>query len=520
MNKKLNFYGLFLLVVLAALLFRLLNLDVRPMHHDEANQAVKFGNLLEKGEYRYDKTEHHGPSLYYCTLPFAWVLSGASFASVNETTLRLVPVVFGVGIILLFLLFKGGYSPESMFFAGIFAAISPAMVFYSRFYIQEMLLVFFTVGAIAACWRYTQNRTLGWAAAIGLFCGMMYATKETSIIIFGALLAALVFSPLSLRATSRTEKKHGRLTFSHLLVFLAAAVLVFSLLYSSFFRNARGILDSMLAFLNYFDRAGEPGFHSHPWYYYLKILSFSRSGTGPIWSEALILGLALVGCVAAFLPHSRKDTNPLFIRLVLFYTILATAVYSLIPYKTPWNMLPFYIGFILLAGNGAAFMVRVSRKLLLQGLLILALGAGVCQLGLQCYRANFKLYTDPRNPYVYAQTSPDFMNLVKRINDLARYHPDQTKMLIKVITHPDEAWPLPWYLRAFSRVGYWQEVDEAGELSNVPLIISSVDTLDKLQHRLQGNFQSEYYGLRPGVLLALHIKKDLWNAFLQHRTLK
>jgi len=47
----------------AALALRLARLDVRPMHHDEANQAVKFGTLLEHGEYRYDAHDHHGPTL-------------------------------------------------------------------------------------------------------------------------------------------------------------------------------------------------------------------------------------------------------------------------------------------------------------------------------------------------------------------------------------------------------------------------------------------------------------------------
>ena len=68
MNKT-AFRGLFLLSSPARLLLRSVALGLRPMHHDEANQAVKFGTLLEKGEYRYDKNDHHGPSLYYLTLP-------------------------------------------------------------------------------------------------------------------------------------------------------------------------------------------------------------------------------------------------------------------------------------------------------------------------------------------------------------------------------------------------------------------------------------------------------------------
>ena len=60
--------GALVAIALAAgLALRLARLDVRPMHHDEANQAVKFGALLERGEYRYDAHDHHGPTLYYLT---------------------------------------------------------------------------------------------------------------------------------------------------------------------------------------------------------------------------------------------------------------------------------------------------------------------------------------------------------------------------------------------------------------------------------------------------------------------
>jgi len=520
MNKKAAFYGLFLLVILTAILFRLTFLERRPMHHDEANQAVKFGNLLEKGDYRYDKKEHHGPSLYYLSLPFAWIASGKSFASLNEFTLRLVPALFGVGIIFLLLLLKKAFSPETIILSAIFAAISPVIVFYSRFYIQETLLVFFLVGAIVSGWRYSQNRSLLWLAASGFFCGMMYSTKETSIIAFGAILAAWFLSFFSMKKTSRVKENVGLPSVNHLLAFLGIGVLVSFLMYSSFLKNPRGILDSVLAFGTYFERAGEAGFHSYPWYYYLKMLAYSRYGTGPVWSEALILGLALVGSIAAFRISSYGDSSLLFVRFIFFFTLLETSLYSLISYKTPWNMLPFYIGFLLLAGYGAAVIIKASKKFMVRSLVILALGVGIFNLGFQSYRANFRFYADPRNPYVYAQTSTDFMNLVKRIKELARYHPDHNQMLIKVIANPYETWPLPWYLRSFKRVGYWQEVDAAGDFSDVSLIVSSIDKKDKLEPRLQNNYLSEYYGLRPEVLLALYIRKDLWDRFIQKQLKK
>jgi predicted membrane-bound mannosyltransferase len=251
--------------------------------------------------------------------------------------------------------------------------------------------------------------------------------------------------------------------------------------------------------------------------YYLKMLTFSRYGSGPVWSEGLILVLAVIGSVASFYPRWVKNLSPLFMRFIFFFTLLATAVYSLIPYKTPWNMLPFFIGIILLAGNGAAFLVERSKNLVLRSAVILILCTGIIHLGCQAHSANFRFQADSRNPYVYAHTSTDFSNLVQRVEDIAQYHPDRKDMLIKVITHHDEAWPLPWYLRGFTRVGYWQEMDEAGAVEDVPVVISSIDITEKILAKLQETHQGEFFGLRPEVLLAVHIRKDLWEKFLEDR---
>jgi uncharacterized protein (TIGR03663 family) len=512
MSKKPAFYGLFLLAVFGAIVFRVVRLDLRPMHHDEANQAVKFGDLLEREEYRYDPDEHHGPTLYYFSLPFAWMGSGKSFAALDEATLRLVPALFGVGIVLLLLLLKDGFSRSAIVFSGIFVAVSPLMVFYSRFYIQETLLVFFLLGAIAASWRYQADRTWGWAAATGLFIGLMYATKETCVIAFGALFAGFLLARIFTRESIGEKPPIG-----HAFILLGSAFFVAFILFSSFFQNPKGIVDSFLSFQTYFSKAGDAGFHSYPWPYYLKMLTFSRYGNGPVWSEVLVLVLAIFGSVAAFNPKLQKNSSPLFMRFIFFYTLLTTAVYSLIPYKTPWNMLPFFIGLILLAGNGAAFLLDRCKNLASWSMILLILCAGIFHLGVQSYAANFRYYADSRNPYVYAQTSTDFLNLVQRVNDIAQYRPEQNDMLIKVITHPDEAWPLPWYLRGFTRVGYWQEVENAGALEDVPVVISSIDKTEPLLAELQQTHQGEFFGLRPEVLLAVHIRKDLWAKYLESR---
>jgi uncharacterized protein (TIGR03663 family) len=520
------FRGLFICAVLGALLFRVVRLDVRPMHHDEANQAVKFGDLLERGEYRFDPNDHHGPSLYFLTLPVARVAGEKSFADLDEATLRLVPALAGTGLLLLFLLFAGGLSREATLAAAALAAVSPAMTYYSRFYIQETLLVFFLAGFVAAGWRYARTRSVGWAAAAGFSAGMMYATKETSVILFAGLAAALglvfIMNRPAVRragAAAAADARNGRnaqarlRTALHAALFLAAGAVTAALFFTSFFHNPQGLADSVRAIGASFNRAGHPGFHAHPWYYYFQTLAYSKSGgnpvvaDGPVWSEAFLLFLAAAGGIAAFGHDAGKDGNPRFVRFVLFFTVVTAAVYSLIPYKTPWNVLPFYFGLVVLAGNGVGLLLRISRFKLVKILVLAALVPGFANLAVQAYRADFTAPSDPANPYVYAQTSPDLLRLVGTVEKIAAAAAEKKDLLIKVIAPPEETWPLPWYLRQYGRVGYWTSAEAAGELCDADVVIASAANVEKVAMALGDWYQQSFYGLRPEVVLALFVRR-------------
>ncbi len=534
MSKR-AFASLFIAAFLLGAFLRLPRLGLRPMHHDEANQALKFGLLLEAGEYHYDRSDHHGPSLYYLSLPFALAGSGRSLAALTETTLRLVTVAFGLGSILLLLLFIPMMGRAAVAWASLALAVSPAMGYFSRFYIQETILVFFLVGLAAAVGRYRRRPGWGWAAAAGLCAGMMYATKETSVIVFGAAAAAFVLARLGRRepaekkvsspaagspppVTGQTRRVPGIGSHGlHLALAAVVALAVAFLFFSSFLQNPRGFADSILSFKVYFTRAGEAGFHAQPWHYYLGKLAFAPGNGGPFWSEGLILALALIGGVAAFTvkPTGREDAP--FPRFLAFYSVLAAIIYSAIPYKTPWNLLPFMIGFTMLAGRGAAVLTAPPKRNSAKLGLGLALAAGFLQLGFQSWRASFVYPADTRNPYVYAQTATDFTRLVRRVEDIAGLAPDGRNMLIKVIAGPYETWPLPWSLRRFGRVGYWPNAASAGDIDRPPVIISSADETGKIDAVLGPDYQSEYYGLRPGLLLTLSVRNDLWESFLRSR---
>ena len=76
------------------------------MHTDEAVNAIKFGKLLEQGEYRYDKMEYHGPIIHYISLIPAWITGVDKLEDLNEKHLRIIPAIVGIGLLLLVILLK------------------------------------------------------------------------------------------------------------------------------------------------------------------------------------------------------------------------------------------------------------------------------------------------------------------------------------------------------------------------------------------------------------------------------
>jgi uncharacterized protein (TIGR03663 family) len=525
--SKPAFCGLFLASVILAVSFRLVRMDSRPMHHDEANQALKFSALLETGEYRYDRNDHHGPTLYYLTLPFARARGQKMLSALDETTLRIVPALCGVGLILLLGLFADGLGRKAIIFSSLFAALSPSLTYYSRYYIQESLFVLFSVAVLISLGRYALKPGLSWALATGACAGLAYATKETAILVFAAAGIALVLARIWTRSTSPDAglffERPGK-RIAHILAAFAIGVIIAVTLYSSFYRYPQGAMESFTALGDYAVRGIDAGIHAHPWFFYLRILAFSSSA-GVVWSEGLILILALIAVIAAFsrAPVSGKlrrfdpAGNQFWLRYILSYTVLLTLSFSVIRYKTPWNLLTFHAGFIILAGSGTAALLHWFRSSLGRAVIILAILAGCVHLGVQNWRANFLYPADPRNPYVYAQTGPDFLRLSRRIHDLAAIHPDGDNMLVKVVAGPYEQWPLPWYLRDLKRVGYWTAPDSAGKLTAMPVIIASQQNMESLAKILGESCQVEFYGLRPDVLLAVFIDRPLWERYINRR---
>jgi uncharacterized protein (TIGR03663 family) len=504
------------LALAAGLALRFTRLDVRPMHHDEANQAVKFGILLEHGLYRYDAHDHHGPTLYYLTLPAAALRGQATLASLDEHTLRGVTAVFGTATILLLSLLSVGIGRTAVATSAWLLALSPAMVFFSRMFIQESLFACFTLAFVIAVGRQVTGGGLAWSTLAGVAAGLAVATKETSVIVLPAALAACAISWWSLgpgRPRNPLSDARGRVAA---LVSLAAAAAVAALFYSSFLAAPAGILEPLRGVATYLDRGIDPASHAHPWHYYLGLLAYSSSG-GLRWTEGLVLVLAIVGAVTAWgVPAPSRPERAFWVRYLTCYVVITAATFSAIPYKTPWNLLPFYVGLLALAGVGFSRLVEATASRAVRGALAAGLVIAAGHLGWQAWRASVTYASDPRNPYVYAQTGPDAVRMAARIRDLAAVHPDGAGVQVSVIAPPHEQWPLPWYLRAMPHVGYWTAPGDALALQ-APVIVSSMDHTAVLDDTLGDRYISEFYGLRPEVLLTLYVERELWDRFVLTR---
>ncbi|MGD0552614.1 MAG: flippase activity-associated protein Agl23 [Sedimentisphaerales bacterium] len=504
-------------VLILAAALRISRLDIRPMHGDEAVHAYRFGQLLEANNYRYDPTEFHGPTLNYFTLVPALLSGQHTYTCLTEITLRIVPVFFGLILVLMPLLLMDGLGRPFAVIAAAFTAISPAFVFYSRYYIPEMLLVCFTFGMIVSGYRYARSQKWIWALRTGVFAALCFATKETSIIAFGAVIVALSIVLLT--------RKDGRATLDlvrpgHLVLAIIGAIVIWGLFYSSFFKNPAGFIDSFRTYAIYFERAGHNQLHIHPWYYYLQLLIYNKAGMGPPWTEGFVVVMALVGLLVIISGRGVSGLDSNLLKFIACYTVIMTVVYSAIPYKTPWCLLSFYQGMILLAAVAVVAVVNSLGRVLSRIIMVLFFLVFATDLCLEAFLASRVYDVNAGNPYVYAHPTKDVLTIARRVGEVSRAYPAGSDMPVLVVCPEGDYWPLPWYLRSFKNVGYYNDVNEIS--APAPVVIASAGFEERLIGRLfdispagQKNLYVPLFDkgieLRPQVELRGYVTKDLWD---------
>jgi uncharacterized protein (TIGR03663 family) len=497
---------------LAAFL-RFFDLNLVPLHHDEGVNGNFLLSLVRDGRWNYDPANYHGPTLYYFSAIVPWTIKILFGTEARETyglttiLIRSVTSLFGLATVWLVFLLRRRLGSVATLVAGLLLAISPGAVYLSRYYIHESLFVFFTLGVVVAAVKFYDRRNPVYLLLSAASAALLFATKETAMISAGVFIIALVitkfypqffallFEERQLRRSDSQEGFVNALGGPALLAsWVALAGLVFILLnvvfYSSFFTNfPKGVSDSLATF-KIWTKTGQ-AHHVHPIYTYLRWLAYR---------EGALLALGIVGAV--FVVFSPKNRFALFTALWAFGVL---AAYSLVPYKTPWLALNFIIPLALISGYAVQRIFELERGQLRLPIVILL--AATMWGTYQSVDLNFFNYDndDSKYVYVYAHTKRGTIALVDEIERIARQGAQGGKTGITIVS-PDY-WPLPWYLRNYSRVGYFGRMSPSTE----PIIIASEgqkaeieSTFGDLYEQVSSDAPGGTFDLRPGVSLLLY----------------
>jgi|UniRef100_UPI003784B5A2 uncharacterized protein (TIGR03663 family) len=485
----------------------------RPMHTDEAILAMKFADFQSSGHFQYDPKDFHGPGLHFITNTWSKLAGWGDSSTWTEAQLRTVTVMCGLLLLLTTLLLRDALGRLGAGYAMLFMAVSPMMVYYSRYFIMEVPLVLFITLTIAALWRWSQGGSRWWLLLAGFALGMQHATKETFVInvvagVVGLVVAKLLIGDFAPRQSGFSMgSARGRSTKPWLWVSLVA-VFTSITIYSGFFKDWQAVKDSALTYLNYLERSGGSG-HEKPWHYYLTLIFWRKDGV--VWSEALIGGLAIIGMAHAFLGnHMKNASRQAFLVFLTVYTVVLFAIYSFLAYKTPWSILSGQHALILLAGVGAAAISQAISGKIMRLVFRIAIGLGLYHLIAQTSLAIHLYAADSRNPYVYSHTSSNLLRLLPHVRELQQTAPDAAFDVL--VINRDAGWPLPWYWRDIQSVRYTTTLPET---IDARVIVAELDMQPALEAKFAGKtyHMQGPFGLRPGVMLNLWVEQSLWERY-------
>ncbi len=270
-----TFERIFLLILLTALVVRFLFLDLKLFHHDEAIHAWFSYRLLTEGTYTYDPV-YHGPFLYYVTAGMFALFGDSDFVG------RVLPAVLGTATVaLVYPVYRLGYlNRNGTLVAALFLAISPNMVYFSRFLRNDIFVVFFTMLLLVAVLYYLEYRQRRYVLLAAAAAGLGMCCKENMPIIIGTFGLWL----LVLLGQKKIALQPG--WWKDLLLWVGGTVCIMAVLYSSFGTQPEVVMTGWLDAINHWtamhsqQRLGGP-----PYFYILLFLLY----------EVPILLFAMIG---------------------------------------------------------------------------------------------------------------------------------------------------------------------------------------------------------------------------------
>ena len=187
----------FIVVIVFALGLRLYEISSRAMHYDEAihlhfsfklanSPGVALGWPWIFGTDYFHSAWMHGP--------FQIEMAAAIFTILGDTdfTSRLGYALFGTALVALPYFLRDHIGRRAALIAAVMLALSPALLYFSRFGRNDIIMMFWAVALFTLMWRYLRSGSrinLCLASAVLAF---MFATKETAYLLV-AIFGLIVF---------------------------------------------------------------------------------------------------------------------------------------------------------------------------------------------------------------------------------------------------------------------------------------------------------------------------------------
>lgn len=453
-----TFERIFLLIVLAAFILRFWQPDLKLFHHDEVVHSWFSYELLTRGAWVYDPS-FHGPFLYYATAGMFSVFGDSDLVG------RILPALFGFLLVpLVYCIFRLGYLDKTQtLVAALFLAISPDMVYFSRFLRHDIFMLFFTLLLLIAILWYFERGQTRYAVLAAIATGGALSCKEEMPFFLLVFISFFAFALWHKRFVLPSGWKKD------LVIGVIITLGILGALYSSFGVHPETILgrnfqiglqginfqvnttgwytavDHWVGMHNE-QRLGGPFYFYIPLYllYELPIFLLAIMGTlqflardagnSPLFKKAknwfsrrrFILPVSEPANTSLSQMQVGKDGSEkpeLFFQFCIYWMILTMAFYAWVGEKVPWLLIPQLLPMCFVA----------VYKLNWQKMAFAILGCVF--LIVMTWHVAF-VPADISEPIVQVQNSEDLRGVMQVMD----------KAGLIVITSPDY-WPFPWYYR-------------------------------------------------------------------------
>ena len=194
----------FIAIAIGALALRLWELTGRTMHYDEAIHLYYSWRLANLEGFVHSPWMH-GPFQIELVALFLWLFGDTDFAA------RLAYALFGTILVVLPFFLRDYLGRTGAMLTGVMLAISPSLLYFSRFGRNDIIMAVLTVALFTLLWRYTRNPRNHYLYLASAVLAIAFAAKETAYIIsaiFGALslLLAIPYSGLAASLSNRLRR--------------------------------------------------------------------------------------------------------------------------------------------------------------------------------------------------------------------------------------------------------------------------------------------------------------------------